>query len=315
MIGLARLGLSGWRTTQLVGFALVAGLLLLLLLLGMGQAPGHRLARAPVMSPVQVNASALPARLAAITVEARPPLAEGEDAKVRNSTLPLVANGLQQALPFLLVGGQGAVLHDRAQECLALAMYYEAGFEGRAGRLAVGQVVLNRVRHPAFPHSVCSVVFQRSASVCQFTFACDGAMSRRPVTSLWQQAKQDAAELLAGEVNPSVGMATHYHANYVVPWWAPKLEKIATIGAHIFYRWPSTWGRRDAFSARYAGTETMPGTLASLDTLAAEELKGADSVVKAASADGPVILDSGGLVDPTVGWVPKTAQYPTFSSE
>ena len=69
----------------------------------------------------------------------------------------------------------------RALLCLTQAVYYEAGFEPLEGRRAVAQVVLNRMRHPAFPKSVCGVVYQGARDpVCQFSFVCDGSLYRAP---------------------------------------------------------------------------------------------------------------------------------------
>src|SRR5213075_2579568 len=120
----------------------------------------------------------------------------------------------------------------QALECLASAIYYEAGNQDENGERAVAQVVLNRVRHPAFPASVCGVVYQGStrATGCQFTFTCDGSLARAPERSAWNRAREVAKAALAGFVQPAVGNATHYHANYVAPYWAPTLAKTAVIG-------------------------------------------------------------------------------------
>jgi hypothetical protein len=179
-----------------------------------------------------------------------------EQALAANGALPFVANGLERAGSF----GLGDVLSDplaykSALDCLTAAVYYEAAGEGEQGQRAVAQVVLNRVRHPAFPARVCDVVYQGSErqTGCQFTFTCDGSLARTPSRAGWDRARRIATAALAGSVEGSVGMATHYHANWVVPYWAPRLDKIAAVGAHIFYRWPGLWGRRQAFTQRYAG--------------------------------------------------------------
>ena len=127
----------------------------------------------------------------------------------------------------------------------------------------VAQVVLNRVRHPAFPNSVCGVVYEGSTRVtgCQFTFTCDGSMRYAPIPSLWNRARKVAAAALSGSVYAPVGHATHYHANYVVPYWASSLVKTAVEGAHIFYRWAGGWGRPVAFSDRWSGREGSPAAL------------------------------------------------------
>lgn len=130
----------------------------------------------------------------------------------------------------------------RALECMALAIAYESGFEPRAGQMAVGEVILNRTRHPTYPKSVCGVVFQGShrRTGCQFTFTCDGALRRPLPRRVIDGARQVAAEVLAGSTSGLVGGATHYHANYVSPYWAPTLLKVGVVGQHIFYRNPGT---------------------------------------------------------------------------
>jgi hypothetical protein len=129
--------------------------------------------------------------------------------------------------------------------------------------------VLNRVRHPAYPKSICGVVYQGSArdTGCQFTFTCDGALRWTPQATLWRQAQDVAKRALAGFVDKDVGSATHYHAAYVIPYWAPTLVKMTQVGQHIFYRWTGPWGEPPAFNGRYAGRESelSPELLASLD--------------------------------------------------
>jgi spore germination cell wall hydrolase CwlJ-like protein len=141
-----------------------------------------------------------------------------------------------------------------ATDCLTAAIYYEAASEPLVGKRAVAQVVLNRVRHPAFPNSVCGVVMQGASrkTGCQFTFTCDGSLYRAPSRSGWESARQVALAALSGVVEPSVGWATHYHADYVRPYWASSLGKVAAIGNHLFYRWPGAWGRRKAFTQTLA---------------------------------------------------------------
>ncbi|HWK41464.1 MAG TPA: cell wall hydrolase [Croceibacterium sp.] len=140
-----------------------------------------------------------------------------------------------------------------ALQCLTQAVFYEAGYEPDAGQRAVAQVVLNRVRHPGYPHSVCGVVYQGSnlPTGCQFTFTCDGSLLRTPPQAAWDRARRVALAALSGWVEPSVGLSTHYHATYVVPYWAPTLSKVALIGQHIFYALPGQSSNRAAFQARY----------------------------------------------------------------
>ena len=162
--------------------------------------------------------------------------AVGDQAKLINAALPFANGPLQTAHSFIVSGSDTD--QRRAVLCLTQAVYYEAAYEPIEGRRAVAQVVLNRMRHPAFPKSICGVVYQGAGTgVCQFTFVCDGALYRRPAQAAWNQAEKIAEAALAGYVEKSVGEATHYHADYVAPRWAPMLAKVAEIGQHIFYRW------------------------------------------------------------------------------
>lgn len=174
-----------------------------------------------------------------------------------NAAIPVAGAGAA-ASPFALRFASEA---DRARsiQCLAEAIYYEAATEPVDGQRAVAQVVLNRVRHPAYPNSICGVVFQGSErrTGCQFSFTCDGSLGRAPMPNLWSRARQLAEEAIAGYVYRPVGYSTHYHADYVVPYWASSLVKSYNIGAHIFYRWTGGWGRPAAFTDRYAGAEPL----------------------------------------------------------
>ena len=151
------------------------------------------------------------------------------------------------AEPFRLTGALDA---SRDLECLTQAVYYEARGETPAGQAAVAQVVLNRVRHPAFPKSVCSVVFQRAFGVCQFSFACDGSMRRGREPGAWSRARKVASRAIAGYVMPSVGNATHFHTINVSPGWGPRMVRVEQVGLHIFYRFGGGRGAPGAFDGR-----------------------------------------------------------------
>jgi hypothetical protein len=186
-----------------------------------------------------------------------------KDASAINAARPFTAPVGAPASPFN--GGIGKD-GDRALACLAAAVYYEAAGEGLEGERAVAQVVLNRVRHPAFPNTVCGVVFQGAgrSTGCQFTFTCDGSLLRVPSVIGWTKASLIAAEALRGRVEPAVGNATHYHATYVVPVWRTSMDKIAHVGLHIFYRWKGRWGTSGAFTQPYGKLEIGIESLASL---------------------------------------------------
>jgi len=210
------------------------------------------------------------------TAPAPPPLLvrnlAPEAALALNRKVPLSSGPNPVATPFSL-GKATSVTRAQALECLTSAVYYEAGNQGDDGERAVAQVILNRVRHPAFPSSVCGVVYQGSTRLtgCQFTFTCDGSLERRPSADGWARAKQIAEAALTGTVFGPVGLATHYHADYVVPYWASTMAKNAVIGAHLFYRWAGSWGQAAAYTQSYARQEPNAGALkaAALAALAA----------------------------------------------
>ncbi|MEO5598210.1 MAG: cell wall hydrolase, partial [Novosphingobium sp.] len=147
----------------------------------------------------------------------------------------------------------------RALTCLTQAIYYEAASEPDGGQRAVAQVVLNRVAHPAFPSTVCGVVYQGSerSTGCQFSFTCDGALARVPARMFWLRAESVARAALAGYVYAPVGLATHYHTIAVHPYWSDKLNYLLTIGAHRFYRLGGPAGDQQAFRFAYNGGEPM----------------------------------------------------------
>jgi spore germination cell wall hydrolase CwlJ-like protein len=190
----------------------------------------------------------------------------------------------------------------RALDCLTAAVYYEAAYESPSGQAAVAQVVLNRVRHPAYPKSICGVVLQGAdrRTGCQFTFTCDGALSHSPNPEVWARARSVAAAALNGRVEKVVGNATHYHTVWVRPYWSPSLTKVRVIGAHIFYRWSGGWGLTRSFRGLYAGEANDYNGLQALNAaLAPLKLKGVpptDGVAGAAGAatsgGAPILVDT-----------------------
>ena len=126
----------------------------------------------------------------------------------------------------------------RDLDCLTQAVYFEARGETPRGQAAVAQVVLNRVKSPAFPKTVCGVVFQGAArsTGCQFSFTCDGSMRKGRELDAWDRARHVAARALAGAVLADVGSATHFHTTGVSPAWGPQMLRVSQVGLHIFYR-------------------------------------------------------------------------------
>lgn len=123
-------------------------------------------------------------------------------------------------------------------DCLTQAVYYEARGEGVEGMRAVAQVILNRVRHPAYPKSICGVVYQGAyqRTSCQFSFVCNGAMGAPVESWAWRRAKSVADAALGGYVMAAVGTSTSFHTTGVKPGWGGTMDKVAQIGSHIFYQ-------------------------------------------------------------------------------
>ena len=196
-----------------------------------------------------------PSRAAPVVAPAGPPpaLLAAADAG------PSIAVDLTAAPPFLAQAAN-ATAAARALECLTSAIYYEARSEPIEGQQAVAQVVLNRVRNPAFPNSVCGTVFEGSSreTGCQFTFTCDGSMAARREPGAWERARRIAAAALAGFVYQPIGAATYYHTTAVHPWWDAKVRQVAHIGAHLFFQLPGAWGSSLAFRQSYGGVEPSP---------------------------------------------------------
>jgi spore germination cell wall hydrolase CwlJ-like protein len=194
----------------------------------------------------------------------RPKAAAIEHARAFNAAIPLATAALTSSRPFILE----AAPEDRAKaiDCLAAVDYYEAG-PGALDQRAVAQVVLNRVRHAAFPATICGVVFAGAerATGCQFTFTCDGSLERhRPSPRHWLEARETAAEMLLGRVETTVGQATHYHTDWVSPPWDRAMDKLAVVKTHLFFRWRGTAGSPAAFLQRHAGREPRMAQLAGL---------------------------------------------------
>jgi spore germination cell wall hydrolase CwlJ-like protein len=184
----------------------------------------------------------------------------------------------------------GALDQSRELECLTQAVYFEARGETPAGQAAVAQVVLNRVRHPAFPKSVCAVVFQGAGRHgCQFSFACNGSMRRGHEVAAWTRARRIASRALAGMVVSEVGPATHFHTTNVSPAWGPSLQRVAQVGLHVFYR----LGRggfqvaKDAVEPELTSEPVYSGALPPTPDLGQSELRLTSLVLEAEPAAEP----------------------------
>lgn len=186
-----------------------------------------------------------------------------DEAQEINASVPFSKDPNPAAAPYRFTGTP--LDQERAVTCLAAAELYEAG-DDDAGQRAVAQVILNRLRHPAYPKTVCGVVFQgqERRTGCQFTFTCDGAMARIPSPTAWKRARGVALEMLGGAVFRPVGYSTHYHTDWVVPYWSGSLDKAAALKTHLFFRWKGSWGRPAAFSWRGAFAEPFIAKLSKL---------------------------------------------------
>lgn len=133
---------------------------------------------------------------------------------------------------------------DKELWCLANAVYFEARGESYRGQVAVAQVVMNRVKDYRYPKTICGVVYQnqQKRNACQFSFACDGIPEVVTEEKPWEQAQDIAKQVASGDLYlTEVGTATHYHATYVRPAWAPRMEKVTQIGLHVFYKFKNGW--------------------------------------------------------------------------
>jgi hypothetical protein len=249
-------------------------------------APQPAAAAAPVAAPQPV---APPVQLASLAAEPsavelpksvmltlplpKPPLLSAEQASLAAEpspvefpksvmlTLPLPKPPLSPAQRLELQGKD----YDKAEKCLAQAIYFEARNEPARGQQAVAQVVLNRVFSPYYPKDVCSVVYQNAHRhlSCQFTFACDGKPETVNEQGAWARANRIATQTLNAKVwLPEVDKATHYHAAYVRPNWIRDMKVMVRYGLHTFYR-PRNWG--DGSNEAHWGTpanSVKPATVA-----------------------------------------------------
>jgi spore germination cell wall hydrolase CwlJ-like protein len=278
-------------------------------------AAGFFLLRQPaIAAPTVQLSSAMRSEIKAMSTGTEQALlVSGQSAQVGNAKIPFASGALGGMRGFADIDN-ASPHYGTALKCLTQAIYYEAANESELGKRAVAQVVLNRLRHPEYPNSVCGVVYEgANARVCQFSFTCDGSLLRQPMARQWAQSRQVAAAALAGSVAPEVGSATHYHADYVLPRWAFTLGKLQQIGTHIFYRFPGRVGMPEVFADRWEGSEAIPSLdfsrlrskLAIADEAVVEEIV-ADHVPGLAVVpdvkDRHAPSDVGGRIDPAAGW-------------
>lgn len=205
--------------------------------------------------------------------------------------------------------GKGRSNEQEEADCLAEAVYYEARSEGATGQMAVAEVVMNRVRDPRFPKTICGVVYQGHyrETGCQFTFTCDGSLYHKPRGEAWDRAKAVAMNVMLGLSKPVTNKATHYHTDYVNPYWKAGMVKTKVIGTHIFYRFPKTtaeWtAARIALEAQEMRDQTVPEG-AGLILVGGEE---------PLDAEAPIVISPSVSLTPvaaTVGDIPAITPAP-----
>jgi spore germination cell wall hydrolase CwlJ-like protein len=126
--------------------------------------------------------------------------------------------------------------NDRKQiQCMAENTYFEAGHEPVKGRIAVNNVVLNRVEDKRFPKTPCAVINQKARGVCQFSWKCEGGKRIRD-NAAFARAKEIAEHVYLGNYGDVTRGAQFYHADYVSPSWGRVFDRTTKIGAHIFYK-------------------------------------------------------------------------------
>lgn len=159
--------------------------------------------------------------------------------RLHQFTLAVFAAGALATSFSVTASEAGTPVSNKEKNCLATAIYFEARGESEQGQKGVAQVILNRVENETYPDTICGVVYQNQnrRNACQFSFACDGRPDRASEPKAWKKAKHVADEVLDGRnLVQQIRTATHYHASYVSPSWAPKMIRLSKIGQHIFYR-------------------------------------------------------------------------------
>lgn len=287
--------LRAWASTEMGGWIIIGGLILVaLIVLGL---VAYQLRPRPEAQEESTPGPAGPVAAVVQEFTLSPEALQDltfEQARAYNAALPFSTAPNPPAKRFIAPTDDIESYH-RALDCLTAAVYYEAASETAAGQAAVAQVVINRSRHPAFPRTICGVVFEGSQRTtgCQFTFTCDGAIARVPSREGWTRARAVATAALNGFVATGVGLATHYHTDWVAPYWAPRLTKLVQIGTHIFYRWKGGWGLPEAFSGAYAPPEPVIAKMSALATPI--EILQADALHAPIGPLEPIMLPTGAL--------------------
>ena len=127
--------------------------------------------------------------------------------------------------------------YQKAKYCLAEAVYFESRDQPDKGQRAVAQVIINRVKSPHYPSTICGVIYQNAGhrNACQFSYTCDGKTERVTEHDAWTHAQKVAEQAIEGESHVNIGNALFYHADWVWPSWRHEMHRVGQIGEHIFY--------------------------------------------------------------------------------
>ncbi|MBI4922920.1 MAG: cell wall hydrolase [Devosia nanyangense] len=204
------------------------------------RAPDSSVPMPPVLVPTVKVASIDPAQSAALgAIDQIVPMAAAPMPMSAPTQLAYARETTPATSFDLSVDKFGGKVSQKDLWCMATAVYFEARGETYRGQVAVGQVVMNRLAHRIYPKTICGVVFQNQhmRNACQFSFACDGIPETVTESKAWAQAEEIAKGVINGSLYlTDVEKATHYHATYVYPDWAPRLKKVVKIGHHVFYK-------------------------------------------------------------------------------
>ena len=162
----------------------------------------------------------------------------------------LYGMGFGAFLMFILLLPTKAYASDQNNEmyCLAQNIYFEAGNQPVAGKIAVAQVVINRVKHPSYPNDICDVIYQAKTRVnwkneivpirnqCQFSWFCDGKSDDPVDSQTWLLSLHIARDVVQDRYGDITEGSTHYHADSVYPYWADSLLQTVIINNHTFYK-------------------------------------------------------------------------------
>jgi spore germination cell wall hydrolase CwlJ-like protein len=210
-----------------------------------GEAPdGYLGPRKPMLKPSKEVAALANEKLRIVPAAFNAGDVAGQDSKAtKKMALAAKPDDIEKSFKLKKAEKQKVIAQRRVrlaeENCLARAIYFEARSESVIGQMAVAKVILNRVKSPEYPNTICGVVYQGSQrrNSCQFSFACDGLPDDIKQPAAWANSKRVAQKALAGDAKVAAMLSgvTNYHADYVKPKWARSMRKAVKIGRHIFY--------------------------------------------------------------------------------